>query len=166
MTPDLVNSREAVKRAAGATRILMALTVAALATLGVLLADLMARQSALQDGAREETLFAAYRLERGAHSLNDTLRKAEAPEASAAASLADAAAAADGLLLDLRSFLSSGDERLFGNGGAFGERLAAIATLAEELSSSFAEAPQGAEAEGARFVRTARGAVRRSRRRR
>ena len=155
MTPDLVSGREAVKRAAGATRVLMALTVAALATLGVLLADLMARQSALQDGAREETLFAAYRLERGARSLEDALRNAEASAMPVDASLAEAAAAADGLVLDLRSFLSSGDERLFGDGGAFGERLAAIATLAEELSSSFAEAPQGAEAERARLARAA-----------
>jgi len=109
MTPDLVSSREAVRRAAGATRVLMALTVAALATLGVLLADLMARQSALQDGTREETLFAAYRLELGARRLSDALRNAEAPDAPAGVNLAEAAAAADSLVLDLRSFLSSGD---------------------------------------------------------
>lgn len=155
MTPDLVNSREAVKRAAGATRVLMALTVAALATLGVLLADLTARQSALQDGAREETLFAAYRLDAGARSVLDALRDAEAADVPDAASLAEAAAAADGLMRDLRSFLSSGDEALLRSGGAFGERLAAIASLAEELSSSFAEAPQGAGAEGARLARAA-----------
>ena len=76
--PDLVQSREAVKRAGRATRLLLVISVALLATLGAVFAILMDRQNALQESGREQALFAAHEIDRDARVLRDALARAEA----------------------------------------------------------------------------------------
>jgi len=73
MTPDLAQSREAVKRAGRATRLLLALSVALLATLGAIFAYLMERQNALQGDRGENALYATFQIGREVRLLQEGL---------------------------------------------------------------------------------------------
>ncbi|BCG82421.1 ATP-binding protein [Mesorhizobium sp. 113-3-3] len=69
MTPDLFESREAVRKAGKATRYLIAVSVGLMVALGGAFAHLAARQNTLQDGIREDALWAVYQLDREARTL-------------------------------------------------------------------------------------------------
>ena len=134
MTPDLVQSREAVKRAGRATRLLLAISVALLATLGGIFAILMERQSALQEGGPEQALFAAYRIDRDARSL----RQALADDARAASQGDGAARAFLALLENIDAMEAGGGGLLREDAQAIARTLAGIRSQAEDLALAFA----------------------------
>jgi len=69
LKPELIESREAVRRAGKATRYLIAVSVGLMLALGGAFAHLAARQNTLQDSIREDALWAVYQLDRESRSL-------------------------------------------------------------------------------------------------
>jgi len=139
--PDLVQSREAVKRAGRATRLLLVISVALLATLGAVFAILMDRQNALQESGREQALFAAHEIDRDARVLRDALARAEAAESALPEGLAQRYLA---LLGTVERMDAGATSLLREETAAFAGKLTAIRARAEALAPAFA--PGSAEA--------------------
>ena len=73
MTFDFASSREAVRRAGRATAVLLVLSLALLLALGAIFAHLMIRQNTLAEGAREDSLWAVYQLDRETRALSQAI---------------------------------------------------------------------------------------------
>ncbi|WP_027056235.1 hypothetical protein [Mesorhizobium erdmanii] len=69
MKPELIESREAVHNAGKATRYLIAVSIGLMVALGAAFAHLATRQNTLQDGIREDALWAVYQLDRESRTL-------------------------------------------------------------------------------------------------
>ena len=73
MKSDLAQSREAVRRAGQSTKLLLAASVGLMVGLGSVFSYLMIRQNTLQDGIREDALWAVYQLDREGRTLSQTI---------------------------------------------------------------------------------------------
>ncbi len=69
MIDNLTKSQQAVRRAGGATRALLAVSVALLAVLAAIFTYLLVHQHSLRDSVREDALWAVYQLDREARAL-------------------------------------------------------------------------------------------------
>lgn len=69
MKPGLIESREAVRTAGKATRYLIVVSVGLMIALAGAFAHLASRQNTLQDGIREDALWAVYQMDRESRSL-------------------------------------------------------------------------------------------------
>ncbi|KRB23169.1 MULTISPECIES: ATP-binding protein [Mesorhizobium] len=75
MKPELIESREAVRTAGKATRYLIVVSVGLMVALAGAFAHLAARQNTLQDGIREDALWAVYQLDRESRTLAQATEK-------------------------------------------------------------------------------------------
>ncbi len=73
MKADFAASREAVRKAGGTTRYLIAISVGLTLALAGAFLHLWARQNSLQDSIREDALWAVYQLDREARTLSERL---------------------------------------------------------------------------------------------
>jgi signal transduction histidine kinase/HPt (histidine-containing phosphotransfer) domain-containing protein/ActR/RegA family two-component response regulator len=87
--PELAASRQAVRTAGLATNYLLGIAVVLMLALAAAYAYLSSRQQALQDGIREDALWAVYQLDRETRVLGGTMVRVQATGADDAASLKD-----------------------------------------------------------------------------
>jgi signal transduction histidine kinase/DNA-binding NarL/FixJ family response regulator/HPt (histidine-containing phosphotransfer) domain-containing protein len=83
LIPDFSASREAVSRAGGATRYLIALSLGLMVALVGAFFHLSSRQKSMEDSIREDALWAVYQLDREARTLSEKLANARETSDSA-----------------------------------------------------------------------------------
>ncbi|MFN4142989.1 ATP-binding protein [Aestuariivirga sp.] len=136
MTPDLVQSREAVNRAGRATWLLLAASVVLLTALGIIFTQLSLRQNALQQGGGERALYAVHQLDRDARLLVRALESSSGAENPAAQHSA---------FEQRMAALSQEAGFSLGADGVFAQKLDVIRALSHEVAPLLGPPGRGSE---------------------
>lgn len=159
MTPALRDSRRALKRAGRETTFLVILSAALMAVLVATFAYLHARQNALQDGIREDALWAVYQLDREARTLAHAMSAAQSQWPVDASQVADLALRYD-ILYSRLSILNNAkyetslasSDGFIGSRAAIRDRVLGLEPFFNRLASSAAPEREAFAATTAKLV--------------